>query len=185
MFTDFSRAVATLPLPQISGLLLCDLQLRCWAEMKPSDLSSIVVWVVWHISHGIVQYSDLFGLPLSGSGVVQFLFCLPRSSLRPCTRSGLESCSALLLLALCSSLLTRLWDWLMKSGLKSSKASWRGERCIYTVSSLLVGRIQYNSKTLILRKEEKKKLHWVRIYSENILNLLLNLGESFSQPCNS
>lgn len=62
--------------------------------------------------------------PLSGSGVVQFLFCLYLSSLWACARSGLESLSALLFIALCSSLRIRPWDRLMKSGLKSSKASW-------------------------------------------------------------
>lgn len=66
--------------------------------------------------------------PLSGSGVVQFLFCLPRPSPRPCTvRSGLESCRYRLLLALRSNLLTRPWERLMKSGLRSSKASWDGK----------------------------------------------------------
>lgn len=76
-------------------------------------------------------------LPLSGSGVVQFFFCLPRSSLRLCTRSGLESCAVLLLLAFCSNLLTLPWDRLMKSGLKSSKASLGGKRDTY--SKMLVG----------------------------------------------
>lgn len=122
-------------------------------------------------------------LPLSGSGVVQFLFCLTRFSLRPCTRSGLESCSDFLILALCSNLLSRPWDRLMKSGLKSSKASWGWVGNIYTVSCLFVGRIEYNSYTLILWKE-KENLHWVEIYFENISNLHLNLGKSSSQPCN-
>lgn len=73
----------------------------------------------FHVSGRIFQLH----LPLSGSGVVQFLFCLQLSSLCPCTRSALESLSVLLFIALCSSLLTRPWDRLMKSGLKSSKAS--------------------------------------------------------------
>lgn len=64
-------------------------------------------------------------LPLRGSGVVQFLFCLQLSSPCPRTRSGLVSLSALLLAALRSSCITRPCDRLMKSGLKSSKASWR------------------------------------------------------------
>lgn len=122
-------------------------------------------------------------LPLSGSGVVQFLFCLPRSSLKPCTRSGLESCRARLLLALCSNLLTRPWDRLMKSGLKSSKASWGGEGDIY--SKLLVGGNKAVQLIDTNPMEREKNLLWVRIYSENILNLFLNLGESSSQPCNS
>lgn len=67
--------------------------------------------------------------PLSGSGVVQFLFSLCLSSLWACARSGLDALSALLFMALCSSLRIRPRDRLMKSGLKSSKASWceRGE----------------------------------------------------------
>lgn len=132
-----TRVKATLPLPRQS-----------YDHMIYALLSS---WVVWQQNRNLLtghSESNLTGyscLPLSGSGVVQFLFCLYRSSLRPCTKSGLESCSALLLRALCSNLLTRPWDRLMKSGRKSSKASWGEKRDIYTVSCLLVGRILYNS----------------------------------------
>lgn len=72
-----------------------------------------------HLRHG--------NSPLSGSGVVQFLCSLCLSSLRDLSGSGLlESLCALLFKALCSSLRMRPWDRLMKSGLKSSKASWCG-----------------------------------------------------------
>lgn len=71
---------------------------------------------------------SVLNLPLSGSGVVQFLFCLAWSSVILCTRSGYECCRAVLLLTLCSSFLSRRWDRLMNSGLKISKASWKGDQ---------------------------------------------------------
>lgn len=131
----------------------------------------------FQVSRGIFQLC----LPLSGSGVVQFLFGLHRSSLRPCARSGLESCRALLLIALCSNLLTRPWERLMKSGLKRSRASWGGgQREVY--SELLVAGT--NTVQLIDTNPVEREINhrWVRIL---LLNLFLNLVESSSQPCKS
>lgn len=120
-------------------------------------------------------------LPLCGSGVVHFLFSLPRSSLRPSTRSGLESCMQLLLLALCSNLLTRPWEWLMKSGRRSSNASWGGKRDAY--GKLLVGgpnTVQLWDTNPVERETTSLGLNlfWAS------LTLFTNLEESSSQPQN-
>lgn len=64
-----------------------------------------------------------------------------------------------------------------------SLLGWGKGYTVRTVSCLLMGQIQYNSDTNPAKR--KKNLYWVGIYSENILNLFLNLGESSSQPCNS
>lgn len=159
-----------------------------WSDSKSETLWLVVHWVerwncillkrlllLYLVSGRVVQLH----LPLSGSGVVQFLFCLHWSSLRPCTRSGLESCSALLLIALCSNLLTRPWDRLMKSGLKRSNASWGGEGNIY--SKLLVGgtaTVQYVDTNPVEREK-------IFIGLESVLKISLIYSLTLENPLHS
>lgn len=143
------------------------------------------------IHHLAIRFTSLLkplrriNSPLSGSGVVQFLGSRCLSALWALSASrSLESTSALLFMALSSNLRMRPRDRLMKSGLKSSKASWCGGCKAEEWSEQLVWGWTNTPALIAAYAEAVGCMHTVLKCSvEASLIHLLTLEKSFAQPC--